>query len=346
MLIRHATSDRPPLISLCIANYNGVSVIDDCLRSILSQDATLPIEIIIHDDASTDDSVAYIRNHYPDVILIQSHTNVGFCIANNRMAAMAGGEYLLLLNNDAALFPDALSTLLKTSSELDKPAILSLPQFDFASGELIDRGCLLDPFYNPIPNIDPHRQEVAMVIGACLWIPKTLWERIEGFPQWFGSIGEDLYLCCKARLLGYSVRVTQVSGYRHRVGASFGGGKVTEERRLVTSYRRRALTERNKTYVLAMTCPAPAIFLLLPLHLLLLFVEGVLLAILQRRSTPFRRIYWPVYTALVRNRKQLLEGRRSMMSKPGIRLCDFFSVFRIIPYKLMMWLRYGLPEIR
>ena len=42
-----------------------------------------------------------------------------------------------------------------------------------------------------------------MVIGACLWIQKGLWEELGGFPEWFGSIAEDMYLCCRARLAGY-----------------------------------------------------------------------------------------------------------------------------------------------
>ncbi|MCZ7654266.1 MAG: hypothetical protein M5R42_08205 [Rhodocyclaceae bacterium] len=78
-----------------------------------------------------------------------------------------------------------------------------------------------------MPNRDPRRQDVAMVAGACLWIPKHLWDELGGFPEWFGSIGEDLYLCCMARLAGHPVRAPGTSGYRHGVGASFGGGKVS-----------------------------------------------------------------------------------------------------------------------
>jgi hypothetical protein len=48
---------------------------------------------------------------------------------------------------------------------LGKPAILSLPQYDFETGKLVDRGCLLDPFFNPVPNLDPAREDVAMAIG-------------------------------------------------------------------------------------------------------------------------------------------------------------------------------------
>ena len=106
------------------------------------------------------------------------------------------------------------------------PAILTLPQYDAETGALLDIGSRLDPFLNPVPNLDPARNEVGTVHGACLWIDKALWDELGGFPEWFGSVGEDLYLCCCARLAGYPVRALGNSGYRHRVGQSFGGGKA------------------------------------------------------------------------------------------------------------------------
>ena len=180
-----------PTVSVCIANYNGMAMIDDCLRSVLEQEGQIPVEILVHDDASTDGSAAYIRDRYPDVKLIESIENVGFCIANNRMADAARGKYLLLLNNDAALYPDALHTLLAEAEQLGQSAILGLPQYDAASGNLIDIGSLFDPFLNPIPNLNPSRGEVGMVIGACLWcqnvmgragrIPGMVWLHRRGY---------------------------------------------------------------------------------------------------------------------------------------------------------------------
>ncbi|UUZ65744.1 glycosyltransferase [Polaromonas sp. P1-6] len=159
-----------------------MEVIDDCLRSVLEQEGHIPVEILVHDDASSDGSAAYIRDHYPDARLIVSDRNVGFCVANNRMAGEAKGKYLLLLNNDAALYPDALQTLLSEANRIGQPAILGLPQYDAASGELIDIGSLFDPFLNPVPNQNPDRNEVGMIIGACLWLPRTLWTELGGFP--------------------------------------------------------------------------------------------------------------------------------------------------------------------
>lgn len=334
-----------PLISVCIANFNGVDLIDDCIQSILHQTPLeCEFEIVVHDDASTDGSAAYIKSRYPAVQLIESTDNVGFCVANNRMAVAARGKYLLLLNNDAALFQDALSTLLQAAEAAARPAILGLPQYDFDTGRLLDVGSMLDPFLNPVPNLDRKRRDVGMVMGACLWIDKTVWEELGGFPEWFGSIGEDLYLCCRARLAGYDVHALTTSGYRHRVGKSFGGGKQ-QGGRLITTFRRRALSERNKTFTMILTYPSPFLQILLPLHLCLLLLEGCVLAILKRRSAYLREIYFPVFSALFLQRRKLGDERRRIMNMRRTTITQFFSVFVPSPYKLKMLLRHGLPSV-
>lgn len=337
-------SSTKPVISVCIANYNGMEVIDDCLQSVLAQQGDALVEILVHDDASSDASVAYIRRNYPQVRLITSDSNVGFCVANNRMAAKAGGDYLLLLNNDAALYPDALQTLLTHANDLNLHAIFSLPQYDAQSGAVIDRGCLLDPFLNPVPNLDPARRDVAMVIGACLWIPRALWLELEGFPEWFGSIGEDLYLCCRARLAGYPVRALENSGYRHQVGMSFGGGKARDGR-LATTFRRRALSERNKSFVMACAYPGPVFQLVFSVHLVLLLIEGALLALIKRDARLFREIYLACMRALWERRVELAAQRRQVQAGRKIGIQAFFAPFTWLPHKLRLLARYGVPRI-
>lgn len=334
-----------PQVSVCIANYNGMAVIDDCIRSVRAQTGFEgQVEILVHDDASSDGSADYIRDHYPDVRLIVSRDNVGFCVANNRMADAAQGDYLLLLNNDAALLPDALGTLLAEARRLDRPAILGLPQYDAATDELLDFGSRLDPFFNPFPNRDPARNDVGMLMGACLWIDRALWNDLGGFPDWFGSVGEDLYLCCRARLAGHPVRALGTSGYRHWVGRSFGGGKQTALG-LRTTFRRRALSERNKTFTMVLTCPSPWLWFLLPVHLLLLLTEGVLLTLLKLEPDYMTRIYLPVFASLRREHRRLQAGRRMAMQGHHLAGTAFFSAFDLMPWKLRMLLRHGLPRL-
>lgn len=346
-LVLHEAIGAPdhPVCTVCIANFNGEHLLPDCIDSVRMQLGGIPCEILVHDDASTDASVSLLRTRYPDVAIIASDTNVGFCVGNNRMAERARGKHLLLLNNDAALFPDALYTLQEEARVVDAPAILTLPQYDWSSGELVDRGCLLDAFYNPVPNLDERRSEVAYAIGACLWIPRATWEHLGGFPDWMGSIAEDIYLCCQARLRGIPVRAVNGSGFRHRLGSSFGGARI-EQRSLRTTMRRRRLSERNKTYCMAVFTPLWAAMALIPLHLAALMLEGLFLALRKRQPALLREVYLQPPIALLREHTRLREQRRLTLACRRVSWRTFYRPFTWFPRKLKLFLRYGVPEIR
>jgi GT2 family glycosyltransferase len=333
-----------PSVSVCIANFNGEQMLADCIESVLAQDCHADIEIIVHDDASTDGSLALLRSRYPQVDLLVSEKNVGFCIANNRMVARARGQYVLLLNNDAALFPDALSTLLASAAEQKPLGILTLPQYDWISGMLVDRGCLLDPFFNPVPNLDPARRDVAYVIGACLWIPKDLWSEVGGFPEWMESIAEDLYLGCQVRLRGHPVQVAPHSGYRHRQGASFGGNRI-ESGRLQTTYRRRRLSERNKTRALIIMTPGLLMLPLLVAHCCALALEGCLLTLLRRDLALWRTVYAPAIATPFREFNALIGHRRAMQRTRAVSVREWFAVVSWQLRKVSMLVRFGLPSV-
>lgn len=339
--------NRPtaPLVSVCIANYNGMTVLSDCIASVQAQRGSASFEIIIHDDASSDDSVTWVRQHYPNVELLASSENVGFCVANNRMVTHAHGEYILLLNNDAALYEDALATLLDMACAQQRQCILSLPQYDWETGQLVDRGCLLDPFYNPVPNLSSAITEVAMVIGACLFLRRSLWNTLEGFPEWMGSLAEDMYLCCAARLRGHPVLVAADSGYRHRQGASFGGNRVNAGK-LQTTYRRRALSEQNKTAVLMICTPGLVAFPLLILHCCVLASEGMLLTLLKRDTKPWKEIYGKSLSQLVKHRSDWYQKRKAMQKQRSVTTLEYWKFFICTPRKLTMLIRNGLPELR
>jgi GT2 family glycosyltransferase len=345
-LVQHPGLNVPmrPLVSVCIANYNGEALLPACIDSILAQDTQVEIEILAHDDASRDGSIALLRARYPQVHVLASDTNVGFCVSNNRMVAAARGEYVLLLNNDVALKPDAIATLLREADTLGKPAILTLPQYDWYSGALVDRGCLLDPFCNPIPNLDAARVDVAYVIGACLWCPRAAWESLGGFPEWMESLAEDLYVCGLARLRGMPVRALPASGYRHRQGATFGGNRVGEAG-LSTSFKRRRLSERNKTRALMILTPGIAMWPLLLAHLSALAVEGAVLSLLRHGTAVWREVYAPAIATPFRDARALLARRRDVQSTRMVSTSVWWSMVRWQSRKLALLLRHGVPDV-
>lgn len=332
--------------TVCIANYNGKEVIDDCLRSVFAQDCDFLFEVIVHDDASSDNSMDIVRERYPMVKVITSEENVGFCISNNRMVEIAAGQNILLLNNDAVLFPDALRTLHEHTERQINAGIVGLSQYDIGTKKLIDMGSLCDLFLNPIPNLDSTRRDVAMVCGACLWVSKGLWVELGGLPAWFGSLAEDMHLCTLARLRGYPVQVLATSGYFHHVGKSLGGGRVQDDNRLVTNKSRRALSERNKSRVMILTYPAPLLQTVLPIHLFLLVLEGALLAMLKWDWNLFIDIYLSCLQSLWSQREMLYLLRCEIQAERTINCRSFLYPFQILPYKLRLLYRHGLPDFK
>lgn len=318
--------------------------IDACLSSIINQIGNISHEIIIHDDASTDGSADYIYSKYPNVELIRSSKNVGFCISNNRMAKRAKGQALLFLNNDATLFPDALEIMYKYSSQY-KNAILGLPQYDASTNEFIDAGSSLDLFLNPIPNPLPQVPiSVGMIIGACLWIPKNIWDEIGEFPPFFNTLAEDMYLCCAARIKGYPSIALHESGFFHWVGKSIGGGKV-HKNKLQTSLYRRSLSERNKTFVMISTYPTALLCIILPVHIVLLMIEGLLLALIKMNPTLLKEIYFHAIIEIWNERRNLLSMRKKALDSKKISVFNYLSTFQLLPHKFRMLIKHGLPHI-
>lgn len=342
-MITESANDAP-VCSVCIANFNGLEVLEACLDSVLAQTCNFPVEIIVYDDVSPDRSWKLVADKYPEVRLLVGEVNVGFCVANNRMVEVARGRYVLLLNNDAELFPDALSTLYAAAESIGGPAIIGLPQYRADDRSLIDMGSLFDPFLNPVPNLDPEQRDVGMVIGACLWLRRSDWNHLGGFPEWFHTLAEDMYLCCVARLWGWPVIALSESGFRHHVGFSLGGGKLREGR-LVTRRARRARSECNKTFVLVLTYPRLLLWFWLPVHLTALLIEGALLAILKGDRLLWREVYWEVPTALWRERLRLRSERRQIQLGRRVGLVEFWRVFGFIPHKMRLLWRHGFPEI-
>lgn len=341
--VRATAHEDPPLVSVCIANYNGEAFVRECLESVMSQTNSPSFEIIAHDDASTDGSIEQITS-YEMVRLIRSADNVGYCVANNRMASAARGKYLLLLNNDAVLRPDALCTLMESATAIGAPAILGLRQYDYHSQELIDAGAWLDIFMSPIPIKRDEVTHPAMVIGACLWIPRALWNELGGFPDWFHTNAEDVYLCCAARLRGYDIFVPNKSGFLHRVGATLSDRNRHAEQ-LTTTIRRRYLSERNRTRLMLMFYPW---WLLLPAvaaHLIVLLAEAILVSAINRNPGILKDVYWNAIRDVGWGGKTQKNANELMSSIRQVTYSRFLCRFRAVPQKARMLITRGLPRI-
>lgn len=100
----------PVDVSVCIAQYNHIDLLERCLDSLSASAGAVSHEVIVVDNKSADDSVARLRRR-PGITLIENDTNVGYAGAINAALARATGRYCLVLNNDTAVFPDTLAVL-------------------------------------------------------------------------------------------------------------------------------------------------------------------------------------------------------------------------------------------
>ena len=112
-------------VSVVIPCYNGRSLLEKYLPALLSasRKCRVPVEIIVVDDASTDDSVKFLSSHYPDVKVLVNGLNIGFASTMNRGIAAATGDILLALNTDMAVGDDLFVKPLEWFAD---PAVFSV----------------------------------------------------------------------------------------------------------------------------------------------------------------------------------------------------------------------------
>jgi GT2 family glycosyltransferase len=97
------------LLSIIIVNYNVKYFLEKCLNSVERAASGMKTEVIVIDNASTDDSIAYLKPKFPRVDFVRNEENKGFAKANNQALHQSSGEYVLFLNPDTIIPEDAFS---------------------------------------------------------------------------------------------------------------------------------------------------------------------------------------------------------------------------------------------
>ncbi len=217
-------------LSVVLVNYNGVSFLENCLRSIEKQLKTISYEIIVVDNNSNDESCEFLGTHFPKVILIQSKENLGFGRGNNVGVEKARGKYILLLNIDTILlFPlDEVLNILKENKEVGVVGIKMLNgqrQYIQGVGKFpnIANLFLMKKAFQFHPdfvsgNFSKKTYEVDWLTGSFLLMPKKVFEKVNGFDEDYFLYVEDVDLCKKIANIGFKRVFLSTITYIHFVG--------------------------------------------------------------------------------------------------------------------------------
>ncbi len=233
--------EAPPDVSVCIVSWNVAEDLRACLESLRAQITPPSYEVIVADNASRDESVAMVREQFPEVRLIVNEENLGFARATNQTLRAARGRYLLMLNPDTVLEPDSLRKLVERAEAHPEAGIIA-PRLVYPDGSL-QYSCRRFPtiqaalFRNTfLGRLFPHarsashyvmadwahdvEREVDWASGACLLIRREAYEQVGELDEGFVWGSEDVDYCYRMHKAGWRVLFTPETTVVHAVGRS------------------------------------------------------------------------------------------------------------------------------
>jgi GT2 family glycosyltransferase len=234
-----------------------------CLKSLKQLKSTqFHLEIIVVDNASTDDSVSQIRLHYPDIILLNTEKNLGFTGANNlgiTKALSLKSDYIWILNNDTVVDPYSLEYLVKTFKDrsvgIAGSKIYFMKHHEYHASRYKESelgkvlwyaGGLIDwnNVYGSHRGVDEvdigqydQDEETPFVTGCSMLISKECIEVVGGFDNKYFAFLEDVDLCIKAQYAGFKVMYISRSVVWHKNAGSTGGPGNTSHQYYMTRNR-------------------------------------------------------------------------------------------------------------
>lgn len=229
-------------LAIVILNWNGKNLLERFLPSVIahSQNAT----IYIADNASTDDSVTFVKGNFPQVKIIQNADNYGYAKGYNEALKAVDADIFCLLNSDVEVTVGWLSPIisifqLEPKTSIVQPKILDYNKqtsFEYAGagGGYIDkygypycRGRIFDTIEEDNGQYDD-TCEIFWASGACLFVRSEFFRTLNGFDETYFAHFEEIDLCWRAFNLGYQTKYVGASRIYHLGGATLNKTNPTK----------------------------------------------------------------------------------------------------------------------
>ncbi len=221
-------------VAIVILNWNGVNYLKQFLSKVV--DYSGDCRIILADNASTDDSIEFVLENFPQVEIVMNDENGGFSKGYNDALKFINSEFYILLNSDIEVTPDWVLPLYETMQNPlvagCQPKVLSyydrnLFEHAGASGGYLDknyfpfcRGRILEQFEKDEGQYDGET-EIFWATGAALMIRSELFHKVGGFDEYFFAHMEEIDLCWRLKKQGFRFMAIPSSTIYH-----VGGGTL------------------------------------------------------------------------------------------------------------------------
>ncbi|HEY3128370.1 MAG TPA: glycosyltransferase family 2 protein [Acidobacteriota bacterium] len=210
-------------LSIISVNWNSVEYLRACIASIYEYTVGISFEIIVVDNASPTQDVDLLKQHFRDVRIIKSATNLGFARANNLGFKASSGRYLLFLNPDTELVSPAINVLLERLKSLPAAGIVGCKLLN--SDLSVQTSCIqkFPTIVNQVTDIEYLRVRwpncrlwgigplfashagpatVEVISGACMMVKREVFEEVAMFSEEYFMYAEDVDLSYKIRRIG------------------------------------------------------------------------------------------------------------------------------------------------
>ena len=235
-------------LSIIIVNYNVKYFLEQCLRSVEKAIVGIEAQVIVVDNNSSDDSIAYLKPKFPFAKFIANTENVGFAKANNQALPYCEGDYILYLNPDTIVPEDCFEKCIAFFNENEDCGALGIKMIDgsgtflpeskrgFPSpiasffkltglSELFPRSKIFNQY--SLGYLSPFKNHVVDVLaGAFLMAKSSLIEATKGFDESFFMYGEDIDLSYRIQKLGFKNYYFADSTILHFKGESTKKGSL------------------------------------------------------------------------------------------------------------------------
>ena len=250
-----------PSVAVVILNWNGKAFLNQFLPGVLRSEYD-NLQVIVGDNASTDDSVSFLEQNFPTVEIIKNDQNYGFAGGYNKVLERVRADYYILLNSDVEVTPNWIKpviALMESDAKIAaaQPKIkwqLSKNQFEYAgaAGGYLDiyaypfcRGRLFNVYEEDHGQYD-EKSEVFWASGAAFFIKSKYWKETGGLDADLFAHMEEIDLCWRLKNLNYKVMYCPDAEVYH-----VGGGTLQTENPFKTY-----LNFRNNLIIMQKNLPA------------------------------------------------------------------------------------------